>query len=119
MQRSRKALLERRAIEKATSGRNYLYKVFLSLVIVLWGLVFLFSLWISRGHGNRGISCFLLVLFLAIEVCCASHPFPTWSYFCLYFAIINSSGFDFVIKLQVFPELAYIFFARIEFLDCS
>nr|KYP59820.1 Uncharacterized protein slp1 [Cajanus cajan] len=48
MQRSRKALLERRAIEKATSGRNYLYKVSLSLVF-LWGLVFL--LWISRGLG--------------------------------------------------------------------
>lgn len=55
MQRSRKALLERRAIEKAKSGRNYLYKVSLSLVFVLWGLVFLFSLWISRGHGYRGI----------------------------------------------------------------
>ncbi|RDX80551.1 SUN domain-containing protein 4 [Mucuna pruriens] len=51
MQRSRKALMERRAIEKATSGKNYLYKVSLSLVFVLWGLVFLFSLWISRGHG--------------------------------------------------------------------
>ncbi|KAK7322358.1 hypothetical protein VNO77_25737 [Canavalia gladiata] len=51
MQRSRKALLERRATEKAICGRNYLYKVSLSLVFVLWGLVFLFSLWISRGHG--------------------------------------------------------------------
>ncbi|KAL2335819.1 hypothetical protein Fmac_010265 [Flemingia macrophylla] len=50
MQRSRKALQERRAIEKATSGRNYLYKVSLSLVF-LWGLIFLFSLWIIRGHG--------------------------------------------------------------------
>ncbi|XP_061337415.1 SUN domain-containing protein 4 [Gastrolobium bilobum] len=51
MQRSRKAILERRAIEKATIGRNYLYKVSLSLVFVLWGLVFLFSLWISHSHG--------------------------------------------------------------------
>ncbi|KAJ1387267.1 SUN domain, partial [Sesbania bispinosa] len=51
MQRSRKALQERRAIEKASSGRDYLYKVSLSLVFVLWGLVFPFSLWISRGHG--------------------------------------------------------------------
>ncbi|KAG5065959.1 hypothetical protein JHK86_009690 [Glycine max] len=51
MQRSRKALLERRAIQEATSGRNYLYKVSLSLVFVLWGLVFLFSLCISHGHG--------------------------------------------------------------------
>ena len=57
MQRSRKALLERRAIQKATSGRNYvyLYKVSLSLVFVLWGLVFLFSLWTSHGHGYGGI----------------------------------------------------------------
>ncbi|KAK7334445.1 hypothetical protein VNO80_26202 [Phaseolus coccineus] len=51
MQRSRKALLERRAVEKATSGRSYLYKISLSLVFVLWGLVFLFSLWISCGYG--------------------------------------------------------------------
>nr|AFK48914.1 unknown [Lotus japonicus] len=51
MQRSRKALQARRAIEKDTSGRNYLYKISLSLVFVLWGLVFLFSLWISRGNG--------------------------------------------------------------------
>ncbi|KHN24802.1 Hypothetical protein glysoja_037144 [Glycine soja] len=51
MQRSRKALVERRAIQEATSGRNYLYKVSLSLVFVLWGLVFLFSLCISHGHG--------------------------------------------------------------------
>ncbi|XP_047161735.1 SUN domain-containing protein 4 [Vigna umbellata] len=52
MQRSRKALLERRAVEKkATNGRNYLYKISLSLVFVLWGLVFLFSLWISCGYG--------------------------------------------------------------------
>ncbi|XP_027347055.1 SUN domain-containing protein 4-like isoform X2 [Abrus precatorius] len=54
MQRSRKALLERRATEKATSGRNYLYKVSLSLVFVLWGLVFLFSLWISHSHDGSG-----------------------------------------------------------------
>jgi len=56
MQRSRKALLERRAVEKATSGRSYLYKISLSLVFVLWGLVFLFSLWISCGYGYGGIT---------------------------------------------------------------
>ncbi|KAE9598374.1 hypothetical protein Lal_00027184 [Lupinus albus] len=54
MQRSRKALLERKAMEKASNGRNYLYKVSLSLVLVLLGVIFLFSLWISGGgHGNR------------------------------------------------------------------
>ncbi|TKY68229.1 slp1 protein [Spatholobus suberectus] len=53
MRRSREALLERRALEleedptKTGSGSE----LSLSLVFVLWGLVFLFSLWISRGHG--------------------------------------------------------------------
>ncbi|TQD89737.1 hypothetical protein C1H46_024731 [Malus baccata] len=51
MQRSRKALLNRRAL--GISGRSRLYKVSLSLVFVLWGLVFLFSLWFSRGHGYK------------------------------------------------------------------
>ncbi|KAM1105390.1 hypothetical protein EV2_002422 [Malus domestica] len=51
MQRSRRALLNRRAL--GISGRNRLYKVSLSLVFVLWGLVFLFSLWFSRGHGYK------------------------------------------------------------------
>lgn len=54
MQRSRRALLQRRALEKAIGGRTRLYKVSLSLVFVLWGLIFLFSLWISHGHGYRG-----------------------------------------------------------------
>ncbi|KAF5741948.1 hypothetical protein HS088_TW10G00956 [Tripterygium wilfordii] len=53
MQRSRRALLQRRALEKANSGRNRLYKVSLSLVFVLWGLVLLLSLWFSRGDGYR------------------------------------------------------------------
>ena len=74
MQRSRKALLERRAIQKATSGRNYvyLYKVSLSLVFVLWVLVLLSILWLSSGHGYCGIVYFVFVLpasFFAIEVC--------------------------------------------------
>lgn len=54
MQRSRKALLSRRALEKTITGKNQMYKVSLSLVFVLWGLVFLFSLWISRGDGHKG-----------------------------------------------------------------
>lgn len=53
MQRSRKALLQRRALERTSSGKNHLYKISLSLVFILWGLVFLLSLWISRGHGFR------------------------------------------------------------------
>ncbi|KAG6719485.1 hypothetical protein I3842_03G008100 [Carya illinoinensis] len=59
MQRSRRAFLQRRALEKAISGRTRLYKVSLSLVFVLWGLVFLFSLWISHGHGYRDESAVL------------------------------------------------------------
>lgn len=55
MQRSRKALLSRRALEKTITGKNQMYKVSLSLVFVLWGLVFLFSLWISRGDGHKDL----------------------------------------------------------------
>lgn len=54
MQRSRRTLLHRRALAKAISGRSTLYKVSLSLIVVLWGLVFLVSLWFSRGDGYRG-----------------------------------------------------------------
>ncbi|XP_065881051.1 SUN domain-containing protein 4 [Euphorbia lathyris] len=55
MQRSRKALLERRAFGKAAGEKNYLRKVSLSVFIVLWGLFFLFSSWISRinGYGDE------------------------------------------------------------------
>ncbi|GAV79976.1 Sad1_UNC domain-containing protein [Cephalotus follicularis] len=53
MQRSRRALLQRRALGKALSGWSHLYKVSLSLVFVCWGLVFLLSLWISHGDGYR------------------------------------------------------------------
>ncbi|GAB4861181.1 hypothetical protein Ancab_036338 [Ancistrocladus abbreviatus] len=52
MQRSRRALLQRRALKKAI-GRSHLYKVSLSLMIMLWGLVFLFNLWFSHGDGER------------------------------------------------------------------
>ncbi|KAJ0100121.1 hypothetical protein Patl1_21040 [Pistacia atlantica] len=50
-----KSSLDRRAVEKASSGRkwNRVYQVSLSLVFVLWGLVLLLSLWISRGDGYR------------------------------------------------------------------
>ncbi|KAK9270627.1 hypothetical protein L1049_026209 [Liquidambar formosana] len=54
MQRSRRALLQRRALKNAISGRDrLLYKVSLSLVFVLWGLVFLLSLW--TGHSENYI----------------------------------------------------------------
>lgn len=53
MQRSRRALQQRRALEKAISGRNHFFKISLSLVFVLWGLVFLLSLRISRSDGYR------------------------------------------------------------------
>ncbi|XP_022141832.1 uncharacterized protein slp1-like isoform X2 [Momordica charantia] len=47
-------LCNRRAVQVPTSGRNHLYKVSLSLVFILWGLIFLFSLWFSRGDGCQG-----------------------------------------------------------------
>lgn len=54
MQKSRRAFLERRALEKDASGKNQFYKVSLSLVFVLWGLIFLLSIWISHGDGYTG-----------------------------------------------------------------
>ncbi|KAK4341264.1 hypothetical protein RND71_039765 [Anisodus tanguticus] len=53
MQRSRRALLQRRALEKAVYGRNRVYKVSLSAVAVLWALVFLLNLWIGHGDINE------------------------------------------------------------------
>lgn len=52
MQRSRRALLQRRDLKKAI-GRKCLYKYSLSLVILLWGLVFLLNSWISHGDGHQ------------------------------------------------------------------
>ncbi|GAB2224288.1 hypothetical protein Droror1_Dr00005041 [Drosera rotundifolia] len=49
MQRSRKALLQRQALDKAI-GRNRLFKLSLSLAIVLWGL--LLNFWISHSTGD-------------------------------------------------------------------
>ncbi|KAF2297198.1 hypothetical protein GH714_019289 [Hevea brasiliensis] len=59
MKRSRRALLQRRAFQKAISGRTHLCRVSLSLFLALWGLFFLFSLWISHGDGYRGESAVL------------------------------------------------------------
>ncbi|KAB1210978.1 hypothetical protein CJ030_MR6G019631 [Morella rubra] len=67
MQRSRRAILQRRSLEKALSGRNRLYKVSLSLVFILWGLLFLFSLWISHGHGYRDDSAILPVVISSLD----------------------------------------------------
>lgn len=63
MQRSRKALQQRRDLKKAI-GRNHLYKVSLSLVIILWGLVFLLNSWIGHGDAHQG------ELLLIIVFCC-------------------------------------------------
>ncbi|KAH7519747.1 hypothetical protein FEM48_Zijuj08G0070000 [Ziziphus jujuba var. spinosa] len=51
MQRSRRALRQRRALEKAFTGRNHKCKVSLSLLLFLWALLFIFNLWISHGDG--------------------------------------------------------------------
>lgn len=53
MQRSRKALLSRRALEKPSFGKNNFYKVSLSLAVFLWGLLFLLNLWFGHGDGYR------------------------------------------------------------------
>lgn len=55
MQRSRKALLQRRAVSEknSISGRARLYKVSLSLVLLLWGIVFLLNSLISHGNGYK------------------------------------------------------------------
>ncbi|GFQ05799.1 uncharacterized protein slp1 [Phtheirospermum japonicum] len=53
MQRSRRALLQRRALEKTIWGRHHFYKVSLSVVFVLWGLVFLLNTWICHVDGQN------------------------------------------------------------------
>lgn len=107
MQRSRKALQERRAIEKAAaSGRNCLYKISLSLVFVLWGLVFLFSLWISRGHGYRGIFFVFWLIFMLYN------GFGRYSY------IAYMSLFCYWAASKM-HYLAYVFFSKIDFVSCS
>ncbi|XP_022773559.1 SUN domain-containing protein 4-like [Durio zibethinus] len=59
MQRSRTALLQRRALDVVVTGRSRFYKVSLSLVFVLWGILSLFSLWLCHGDGYRGGSVVL------------------------------------------------------------
>ncbi|KAL2326519.1 hypothetical protein Fmac_025577 [Flemingia macrophylla] len=49
MQRSREALLERRALDEEEPTKTA--SLSLSLLFVFWGLIFLFSLWITQGHG--------------------------------------------------------------------
>ncbi|XAR57462.1 hypothetical protein NMG60_11025616 [Bertholletia excelsa] len=51
MQRSRKALLQRRALRKAICGWRNLYTISLSLLLLLWGLVFLLNIYIGHGDG--------------------------------------------------------------------
>ncbi|XP_076951721.1 SUN domain-containing protein 4-like [Bidens hawaiensis] len=53
MQRSRKALLSRRALGKPSLWINNFYKVSLSLAVFIWGLLFLLNLWIGHGDGYR------------------------------------------------------------------
>ncbi|GKV12378.1 hypothetical protein SLEP1_g23529 [Rubroshorea leprosula] len=51
MQRSRRVLLQRRALAEAITGRHRLFKASLSLVFILQGLLFLLCSWISRSGG--------------------------------------------------------------------
>ncbi|KAF3782128.1 Uncharacterized protein EJ110_NYTH35139 [Nymphaea thermarum] len=54
MQRSRRALLERRkALQKIILQRKRLFRLSLSVVLLLWGFIFLLSSWIGRGNGYR------------------------------------------------------------------
>lgn len=71
MQRSRRALLQRRALEKAIYGRNRAYKVSLSAVAFLWALVFLLNLWIGHGDVNEDGSGDFLV---AVRSCAENKP---------------------------------------------
>lgn len=52
MQRSRRALLQRRALESAISGRNQRYKV--SQFLALWALAFFLNLWICPADDYEG-----------------------------------------------------------------
>lgn len=56
MQRSRRALLHRRAASEKNLyyRKKRFYKVSASLVFVLWLVVFLLNLLISKGNGFRG-----------------------------------------------------------------
>ncbi|XP_019152086.1 PREDICTED: uncharacterized protein slp1-like isoform X1 [Ipomoea nil] len=56
MQRSRRALLQRRALEEMIWGRKFVYEVSLYLVVAIWGLVILSNSWISHGALFKGES---------------------------------------------------------------
>lgn len=68
MQRSRKALLQRRVLEQSICGRNQLYKVSLSLAVVLWGLLFLLNLWIGHGDGYKGQLISFFSFFITFQI---------------------------------------------------
>ncbi|KAK6940370.1 SUN domain [Dillenia turbinata] len=53
MQRSRRAHLQRRALEKAIRGRIRFCQVSLSLVVFCWGLFFFLTSWIGSGDGYK------------------------------------------------------------------
>ncbi|KAF3331921.1 Sad1 / UNC-like C-terminal [Carex littledalei] len=56
MQRSRRALLQRRAValeKTSTVEKQKLYKVSLSVVLLLWVLIFMLNSLISHGNGYR------------------------------------------------------------------
>ncbi|CAI9117170.1 OLC1v1018516C1 [Oldenlandia corymbosa var. corymbosa] len=55
MQKAHSALLQRRAFEKALCGGHRLYKVSLSLVVVLWALVLFLNIWFSQGEGFKDV----------------------------------------------------------------
>ncbi|MQM07355.1 hypothetical protein Taro_040187 [Colocasia esculenta] len=62
MQRSRRALLKRRAaLENSVYGKILMYKVHLSLVLLSWGLVFLFCSLISHGKNHRDMILGVLI----------------------------------------------------------
>lgn len=55
MQRSRRALLQRRALERAICWRNHLCKVSVSAVVVLWGLVFFLNIWFGQSDDYKDV----------------------------------------------------------------
>ncbi|XVF37315.1 hypothetical protein REPUB_Repub19eG0135200 [Reevesia pubescens] len=54
MQRSHAALIKRRALDGAISGRTRFYKVSLSLLFLFWGLLFLFTFCLCHADASTG-----------------------------------------------------------------
>lgn len=94
MQRSRRALLQRRVIEKTIIGRKYLYKISVSLVILLWAFVFLLNSWISHGDGHQGVLLVLPFLFGIVYV----------SWIIVRTTLHRPLGRGFIIKEWIFPR---------------